>query len=421
MSELFLMKIITGLCIVTILLIYVFPRLNIRLNLKQYRFKENSFKGFSSFNEFFNYFRFAFNFTLKNKFVFLFPFVFVISLNLISTVMLYIFRISYKDIIVDNENPFTLYKYVNINYLINSLKELDYGFYDFAFFNYLGLIISITIFGVIYFLFYKTTKKISGIYNKKITISLILYFILLFTTTTILLLIDAERIQLSKFVSAVLSIIIFIYLCFDYLSLFLMQSVFELTILVFVTSKLMNKDLNLNIYKEYLKYIKPLLYLNSFLGLVLILESSTWNIGTIFQFIRNINMDIINHFLDYVYPVLDILQYVWIFLFIVLFPSPLILVFNKLNFTSTIQYTLKFVLDNLVKHLIFIICGIMLMYISSLLYVIPYNLVDRLSHFQPILMILSGCIKLFLAVIFYIAFFKFYIDSQKQSDQDAIV
>ncbi len=79
MNELLLLKIITGLCVLTVLFIYVLPKFNIRIDLKQYKFTENSFKGFSSFNEFLNYFRFAFKFTLKNKFVFLFPFVFVIS------------------------------------------------------------------------------------------------------------------------------------------------------------------------------------------------------------------------------------------------------------------------------------------------------------------------------------------------------
>jgi hypothetical protein len=73
MNEILLMKIITGLCIVTILFIYVFPKLNIKFNLESYKFTENSFKGFNSFNEFLNYFRFAFNFTLKNKFAILLP------------------------------------------------------------------------------------------------------------------------------------------------------------------------------------------------------------------------------------------------------------------------------------------------------------------------------------------------------------
>ncbi len=142
---------------------------------------------------------------------------------------------------------------------------------------------------------------------------------------------------------------------------------------------------------------------------------------TFTQFNDKLDIQLLYNCIDYITKYLDKIYYIWIFLAIFLFPAPLILIYNKLNFTSTVQHTLKFVIDNLHKYLLFIICGIMLMYISSLLYFIPSSLVERLSYFQPIIMTTSACIKLFLAVLFYIALFKFYIDSEKQSSQKSVI
>ena len=416
MNEVFLMKIITGFLIIVFLFMYIFPKFNLK-------FTKGSFKGFSSLSEFLNYFRFAFSFTLKNKFVFLFPFVFVISLNLFSTVMFYLARINYKDTIIDKEFTFNIYKYFNSWYILGSLKDIDYGFYDFAIIIDLVPIFLVSLLVIIYYSFFRRTNKLDINHIDKISKYSKLYLIFLIPNILMLFLIYLGNVQLTKIFTVILSISIIILLCLDILFAILIQTAIELTILLFVVSKLKNNELNLNSLKDYLAYIKPLFLLNILLNFGFKLIISLWNIPTIITFVGSLDRGIKNILLDYTYlfiGYMNYLNYICVLFYVILFPAVFILIYNKYNFTSTIQNTIKFVLDNFVKYILFIISGIMLMYISSLLYAIPSELIGRLSHFQPILMILSGCIKLFIAVIFYIALFKFYIDTE-QSDGKAVI
>lgn len=200
MNELLLMKTITGLCVLTVLFIYVLHKFNIRIDLKQYKFTENSFKGFSSFDEFLNYFRFAFNFILKNKFVFLFPFVFVISLNLFSTVLFYLARINYKnsgfDSVFNNESKFNMFNYFNIGTLVNSIRALDYGLYDYLYVVEIGISIIIFLFGLIYYLFYRKTNKLIGIRYEKIIKYYKLYLIFFISNIVMFLFTNFINIQI---------------------------------------------------------------------------------------------------------------------------------------------------------------------------------------------------------------------------------
>jgi len=55
------------------------------------------------------------------------------------------------------------------------------------------------------------------------------------------------------------------------------------------------------------------------------------------------------------------------------------------------------------------------------MYQIPIHFLGSFSYYEPILQTITKIIRLFIAVIFYIAFFKFYIDAQEKADKDAIV
>lgn len=125
--------------------------------------------------------------------------------------------------------------------------------------------------------------------------------------------------------------------------------------------------------------------------------------------------------LKFIFRIINYIDHIWKILFILILPVPFILILNKLNFTDTVHYTLRFVLDNLVKYIIFIFCGIILIYISFLIYQIPIHFLGIISYYEPILQTITKIIRLFLEVIFYIAFFKFYIDSQPKANQNSIV
>jgi len=118
--------------------------------------------------------------------------------------------------------------------------------------------------------------------------------------------------------------------------------------------------------------------------------------------------------LNFIFTIINYIEHIWKILFILILPAAFILIFKKLNFTDTVHYTLRFVLDNLVKYIIFIFCGIILIYISFLIYQIPIYFLGSFSYYEPILQTITKIIRLFIAVIFYIAFFKFYIDSQEK-------
>ena len=387
MNETLLMKIITGLCIVSFLFMYVFSKFNLK-------FTKDSFKGFKSFNEFNNYFKYSYYILIKHKLLLFFPILFIFINEIIR--LLHYVRL---EINVFDKFSFPDYQINYYSLIIQSINDLDYGFYDYV--NFYTADFSITIILIVSLL-----RKHIHLRNKWTILFISIVFIFLFyNIISLLSLFQFERIknfisngffQNSHYILQILNIIL--------------KSYLETFLLVYFSFsyKGYKHDLNLLI-KEITKKVKYLILINFIINCPALIDSIVLRY---FKVNKNlIDFDNIFNSIYYTY-----LQPFSLFLQISLFLVPIIIIQQDLKLVKAILVNFRFIISNLVKYLTFMIVGILLFVIYELLDGLMVNSIGYYPYLEIILVL-----KLFLAVIFYIAFFKFYIDSQPKANQNSIV
>ena len=413
MNELPLMKVITGLCVTAVLFIYVFPRLNIR-------FTKDSFKGFKSFDEFFGYFIFSLNFIKKNRFVFIFPLLFIVISSAIQ-LALYLNTFFKQNLSSYKQSENINYDYISLDYLVFSIDHLDFGFNGFGLVFTYPLILAALTFGIIYILFYNKLKKITHGYDKiiKIFLSVVYIFVLSFLWIVFLLDHDLNR---FAFIKAVNYVIVYIAYMFDSIVQIISKTILELVVLVYLLSKINNLKVDLKnqqFLQQTLSVILPLFVINTIMELPFVISTGLISVQSIGQF--SDGNTYFYSFINAVLIVINYLDYVWKIFFILIFLAPFIIIHKNKNFVTAIQQSLDFVISHFFRYMCFIFVGIILMYLSLLLYELPVDLIGRYSIYDPFIQFVTTIIRLFLAVIFYIALFKFYIDSEKQSSQKSVI
>ncbi len=408
MNELLLMKIITGLSIAVVLIIYILPRLNIR-------FTKDSFKGFSSIDEFLGYFKFALNTLNKHRILFLFPLMFVLIYQIMFCLMFYISRLhlgAWNRYDID-----FISKFINLQNLLLSINLLDFGYYGFS----LRPFFFVILFGIIYLAFNQKFLWLNKKKRKYIKYFYLLFLILVLSFSFVFIL-NNELFSNYTVVKIIVLFFGFNFSIFEPILDVLVNTVLESIILVSFLFILKYDFLDYkSIVNKSGEYLKGLFVFNMVFAIPTISHyiSSTSFSLPMFYGGSNKYLSQISYIFNYVfkisYDVLGIL-----FLLFTLFP--MIYVYNRLSIKESLIRNIDFICQNFLKYLILIIVGIFIIYFSILIYEIPSTLIGGYSSvFEPIVDTVSKTFRLFLAVIFYIALFKFYIDTEKHSSQNSAI
>ena len=103
------------------------------------------------------------------------------------------------------------------------------------------------------------------------------------------------------------------------------------------------------------------------------------------------------------------------------FCVPFAMVSCELNVIESFKANFNFIQQHLLKYLIFVGVGVVILYLPSILQGVLMLFVVPFSILSLIIEILIVSLKLLLAVIFYIAMFKFLLDNSalKETSQMA--
>ena len=93
------------------------------------------------------------------------------------------------------------------------------------------------------------------------------------------------------------------------------------------------------------------------------------------------------------------------------FCTPFVLIFYNVKVLDAFKLIFKFIRKNLLKYLIFVGIGVFIIFIPSLLHNVLRIYIHPLKLESIIIEIFVVAIRLVLAVIFYIAMFGFFIDT----------
>jgi hypothetical protein len=308
-------------------------------------------------------------------------------------------------------------KYIDLQNFISALDYLDYGYYGFSI---LG-VYSIIIFGIIYFSLY---KKFTWL-NLKARKVLKYFYILLLTILFIIYcynLLDIKILDSFKYIKFIVFLFLHFLISTERILDIFIRSVFESIILYIFVSIIKNEiiDYKSAINRSFI-YLKAVFIFNLFISIADISISLSLGIMTAQDF-TGIGVELFNsisYLFDLIYRfsnhILKTLNVIFILF-------PIIYIYNELNIKKALRRNIEFVFGNITKYAVFIFFGILIFYFSILLYQIPADYIGgRYSLFEPLISTGANMIRLFLAVLFYIAFFKFYIDTQQKADQRAIV
>ena len=382
-NELLFYKIVIGLVFVLFLLIYLVPKLNVRTS-------KSTFQVFESSKEVFSYFKYSFKFIFRNKYILLLP----MSFSIIDNMNLfYIFSAS-KLASVSN-----IYYYGS---LIRSIYHLDLGYYDFV--NFYGLNISVVI--LVIAIIYLLIKSYLDVKNgRNIAFILTAFVLFIYNLKHISLFYDINSLNTISSVSFSISSIYIL----PILNIIL-KSYLETFLLLYFTFSLRNSSIDLKVLiNNVTKNVKYLIFANLLISTPDLLNSVVLRYMKINNIVQEFEVLFNTIYNSYLQPLSFLLQ-------ITLFLVPIIIVYNRLNLINSVKLNIWFIHKHFIKFITFILFGIGL----NILFYSFYILVKQIAGFDGLFEIFS-VINLFLMVIFYIAFFKFYIDTQKQSDQNVIV